>query len=83
MIQRIRRALARAGMTDIPDDLDAPLADHGMDSLVMVLSVAELEREFAVTITAHAFSEESFHTLGAVRELLYRAGVEDSGSADA
>lgn len=75
MIQRIRRALTRAGMTEIPDQLDAPLADHGMDSLIMVLSVAELEREFAVAITAHEFSEESFRTLGSVRDLLHRAGA--------
>jgi acyl carrier protein len=75
MIQRIRRALARAGMTELPDDNDTPLADHGMDSLIMVLSVAELEREFGVSITAYEFSEQSFHTLGTVRELLHRAGV--------
>jgi acyl carrier protein len=74
MIERIRRALTRAGMTELPDDIDAPLADHGMDSLIMVLSVAELEREFALSITAHAFSEESFRTLGAVRALVQRAG---------
>jgi acyl carrier protein len=75
MIQRIRRALARAGMAELPDDIDAPLADHGMDSLIMVLSVAELEREFAVSITAHELIEQSFRTLSSVRELLHRAGV--------
>lgn len=75
MIQRIRGALTRAGMTELPDDIDTPLADHGMDSLMMVLSVAELEREFAVSITAHELIEQGFHTLRAVRELLHRAGV--------
>jgi acyl carrier protein len=75
MIQRIRRALTRAGMAELPDDIDTPLAEHGMDSLIMVLSLAELEREFAVSITAHELIEQSFRTLSSVRELLHRAGV--------
>lgn len=83
MIERIRRALARAGMTEVPDDIDAPLADHGMDSLIMVLSVAELEREFALSITAHELLEESFRTLGSVRELLHRAGAKPGANDDA
>jgi acyl carrier protein len=76
MIERIGRALERAGLAGVPADIHAPLADHGMDSLLMVLSVAELEREFSVTIGTDLFSEAAFDTLAAVQALLRRAGAE-------
>lgn len=67
---RIDRALRRAGLAELPDDTRADLRDHGMDSLLIVLSVAELEREFSISIPAERVSEESFRTLHALRILI-------------
>lgn len=75
MIERIRSALQQAGLAEVPADIHAPLADHGMDSLLMVLSVAELERAFAVAISADDFSEAAFESLAAVQALLQRVGA--------
>lgn len=74
-LARIRSALQRAGLAEVPEDPHAPLADYGMDSLLMVLSVAELERAFGVTIDAGQFSEAAFDNLAAVHALLRRVGA--------
>ena len=75
MMERIRSALAQAGLAEVPADIHASLADYGMDSLIMVLSVAELERAFSVTIAAGDFSEAAFESLAAVQALLHRVGA--------
>lgn len=76
MLERIGRALRRAGLEEVPGDVHASLADHGMDSLIMVLSVAELECEFALSIPTEEFSEDSFRTLDTLRMWLEELGAQ-------
>ncbi len=75
VLERIGRALRAAGMETLPEDVHEDLAVHGMDSLMMVLSVAELEKEFGLRISAQAFSEESFLTLHALDGFMKSLGA--------
>lgn len=72
--ERIGRALRAAGMPELPEDVHEQLSLHGMDSLMMVLSVAALEKEFGLRIPAQAFSEEAFETLGTLADFMRGLG---------
>jgi acyl carrier protein len=76
LLERMGRALRAAGLPEVPENVHEDLSLHGMDSLLMVLSVAELEKEFGIRIPAHAFSEESFQTLEALAGFLRSLGAE-------
>jgi acyl carrier protein len=75
VMERIGRALRAAGLPQVPEDVHEELSLHGMDSLMMVLSVAALEKEFALRIPAHAFSEEAFQTLEALAGFMRGLGA--------
>ncbi|MCP3102338.1 acyl carrier protein [Myxococcus sp. K15C18031901] len=75
LVERIGRALRTAGMEDVPTDTSEPLASYGMDSLLMVLSVAALEKEFALRISGHDFSESCFDSLDTLAAWLRRSGA--------
>jgi acyl carrier protein len=74
-LERIGRALRAAGLPEVPEDVHEELSLHGMDSLMMVLSVAALEKEFALLIPAHAFSEEAFKTLESLEAFMRGLGA--------
>ncbi|QSQ17416.1 acyl carrier protein [Myxococcus landrumensis] len=73
--ERMGKALRAAGMEDVPRDTSEPLAAYGMDSLLMVLSVAALEKEFSLRISGHEFSESSFESLDTLARWLRRLGA--------
>jgi acyl carrier protein len=73
--ERLVRALRTAGMQEVPEDTHEELALHGMDSLMMVLSVAALEKELELRIPAHRFSEDAFRTLHTLEEFLRGLGA--------
>ncbi|AGC42920.1 hypothetical protein MYSTI_01587 [Myxococcus stipitatus DSM 14675] len=73
--ERIGKALRAAGMEDVPRSTSEPLAAYGMDSLLMVLSVAALEKEFSLRISGHEFSESSFESLDTLARWLRRLGA--------
>jgi len=75
LVERIGRALRAAGMEDLPRGTSEPLASYGMDSLMMVLSVAALEKEFSLRISGHDFSESCFESLDALAGWLRRLGA--------
>lgn len=76
MVEMIREALAAAGLPEIPDSKTAALADYGMDSLVMVLSVIEFEKLFEVKIPANEFSADIFQSLESIENFLRLKGVK-------
>lgn len=75
LVERIGKALRAAGMEDVPAGLSEPLSAYGMDSLMMVLSVAALEKEFSLRISGRDFSEAAFSTLDSLASWLRKLGA--------
>lgn len=75
MLNRIREALAAAGMPEIPESPSADLADYGLDSLVIVLSIAEFEKVFQIKIPAKDFRPEAFQSLSSLEAFLRERGA--------
>ncbi|KFE68266.1 hypothetical protein DB31_7503 [Hyalangium minutum] len=75
LFERISKALRAAGMAELPTSPSEELSLYGMDSLMMVLSVAALEKEFSLRISGHEFSEEYFRDLDALAGWMRRLGA--------
>ncbi|MFY2558089.1 phosphopantetheine-binding protein [Corallococcus terminator] len=75
LLEHIKKALLSAGMEALPTDTAESLATHGMDSLLMVLSVAALEKELSLRISGKDFSEQSFHSLDTLAAWLRELGA--------
>jgi acyl carrier protein len=60
---RVRACLLRAGLAHLPPEDSSDLGAYGLDSLVSVLVVIELEKEFGVTIPSRALTREAFHSV--------------------
>ena len=76
MISRIREAIKRAGLPELPDEPRALLSDYGFDSLMTVLTVSQLEREFQVKIPASTIEDQSFESLASIQAFLEKLGVK-------
>lgn len=75
MEQRIRNVLETIGLPSLPESADEPLADHGFDSLMVVLSVGALEKEFSIKIPAGEVDEDAFATIAKISGLLTKLGA--------
>lgn len=75
LFERISKALRAAGMAELPSSPSEELSLYGMDSLMMVLSVAALEKEFSLRISGREFSEDCFRDLNALEAWLRRLGA--------
>ncbi len=60
---RIRECLRRAGLVRLPRGDADDLVACGMDSLLSVLTVIELQKEFATLIPPHAVKVASFDSV--------------------
>ena len=76
MIQRIREAIKRAGLEELPDDISARLEDAGFDSLMVVLTVSQLEKEFKIKIPAASIGDTTFESLSSISEFLMTLGAK-------
>ena len=76
MIYKIKQAIQRAGLETLPENDKDDLIDYGMDSLMMVLSVAELEKLFKIKIPASLFSEEKFESIHSIKEFMIQLGAK-------
>lgn len=75
LFERIGKALRAAGMAELPSSPSEELAIYGMDSLMMVLCVAALEKEFSLRILGREFSEEAFKDLDSLAGWLRKLGA--------
>jgi D-alanine--poly(phosphoribitol) ligase subunit 2 len=69
-VQRIRASLVRAGLENIPADASLELQDFGMDSLMLALSVIEIEREFGVKFKNFNLIKDSFKTIRSLEKMI-------------
>lgn len=63
-------------MASLPASSTEPLADHGFDSLMIVLTVAQLEKEFGIKIPGAKVDEENFASIDSIGQLLASLGVK-------
>ena len=75
LVERIAGALRAAGMEEVPASTSEALEPYGMDSLMMVLSVAALEKEFSLRISGRDFSEAAFTSLDSLAFWLRKLGA--------
>lgn len=71
MIERIRKAAKKAGLEDLDGEFGGEL-----DSLMMVLMVSELEREFKIKIPAEKVTEQVFLSFVTVEHFLRELGAK-------
>jgi acyl carrier protein len=76
MQNRIRKVLLAIGLPSVPDEANESLLDHGLDSLMIVLSVAAFEKEFSLKIPADKVDESAFATLENIEKLLKSLGAK-------
>lgn len=76
MEQRIRQVLENIGLASLPESAGDSLADYGLDSLMIVLSVAGFEKEFSIKIPADKVDESSFATIASIQKLLVSLGAK-------
>ena len=76
MIQRIRESIKRAGLSDLPHESSVTLADFGFDSLMVVLTVSQLEKEFKIKIPASSIEENTFESLATIEKFLQKLGAK-------
>lgn len=55
--------MSRAGLQRLPPGDADDLGPYGFDSLLAVLTIIELQKEFGVTVPARAVSAASFDTI--------------------
>jgi acyl carrier protein len=67
---RVRECLRRAGLARLPQGDGDDLVTCGMDSLLAVLTVIELEREFAARIPANSVRAASFESVNHLAALV-------------
>lgn len=76
MNDRILRCLETIGLPSLPSKADENLADHGYDSLFVVLSVSAFESEFSIKIPADVVTEENFSTVAAIAKTITKLGAK-------
>lgn len=67
---RIRACLERAGLPRVPPDDTSDLARCGLDSLLAVLTIVELQKEFRVTVPAREVTPATFETIESLSSLI-------------
>jgi hypothetical protein len=67
---RIGQCLKRAGMVRIPASDGECLATYGLDSLLSVMAVIEMQKEFEITISAEAIKADSFSSILALSKII-------------
>jgi D-alanine--poly(phosphoribitol) ligase subunit 2 len=76
VIQRIQKAIRKAGLKDLPDDPNCSLEELGLDSLMMALVVSELEREFQIRIPALQVDRDTFQSPQSILSFLQSIGAQ-------
>ncbi len=67
---RVRACLRRAGLARLPPDDSTDLGAYGLDSLLVVLTVIELQKEFQTQIPANAVTAASFASVNHLAALI-------------
>lgn len=67
---RVRTCVRRAGLSRLPPGDADDLGAYGLDSLLSVLIVIELQKEFGTTIPANAVADASFDTINHLATLI-------------
>lgn len=65
-LNRIQDVLSRIGLNHLPDDFHAPLAQGGLDSLMLALLILELEVEFKIKIPVVPFIKEHYESMASI-----------------
>jgi len=69
-IRRVRQCLKRAGLFRIPTGAEESLAIYGLDSLLAVMTVIEMQKEFRMTILAEDIKPDSFNSILTLSKLI-------------
>lgn len=73
--ETIIESLVAAGIPIRPESDSTSLAQCGLDSLILVLTVSELERRMGIKIPARLITEEIFQTVTTIREFLEKVSA--------
>lgn len=73
---RIQQALARIGMTHIPNDKNALLEQGGLDSLMLALLIIELEGEFHIKIPVMPLEKSHYESIASIEQHLIALGAQ-------
>ena len=68
--ERVRECLRRAGLFLIPAGDEEALAPYGFDSLLSVMTVIEMQKEFRITISTESIRPDSFTSVKNLSHLI-------------
>lgn len=71
---RIKSALAKAGLVEVPNDNEA-LENYGLNSLILALLIIELEKEFKIKIPVLPIAKERFVSVSSIEEFVKELGA--------
>jgi acyl carrier protein len=69
-VDRIRECLLRAGLARVPAGEEEDLAGYGLDSLISVLMIIEMQKEFGIVISTGRIRPGSFQNMRSLLALL-------------
>lgn len=76
MKNKIKAHLAHIGMEELPDNDDTSLTEYGFDSLMIVLLVVEIEKNFGIRIPGALATQENFDSVSSIESLLKKLGAK-------
>jgi acyl carrier protein len=76
MTSRILAVLERAGMSPLPKSAEESLEAYGVDSLMMVMIVTELEVEFGIKVPSSRVDEALFKNIATLSAFAQSLGAK-------
>ncbi|MCL9684710.1 acyl carrier protein [Legionella maioricensis] len=76
LTQRIRNAIERVGLINLPQDKHVTLEQGGLDSLMLALLIIELEREFKIKIPVMPLVKEHYESIDTIEKHLTELGAK-------
>ena len=73
--ETIKALLLESGLFELPEGDDASqtsLVEYGLDSLVVVLFISKIEKEFGVKVNTESFDIDHFSTLAKIQSYISR-----------
>jgi D-alanine--poly(phosphoribitol) ligase subunit 2 len=74
--KRIYQIIEQIGLTNLPQDPQAQLAQGGLDSLMLALLIIELERAFKVKIPVFPLVKEHYESVANIEKHLISLGAQ-------
>ena len=74
--EKIKQSLVAAGLFEVPTDPQAALVDFGLDSLMVVMLVLDLQRKFNLQVPADLVTGDNMRSQASIEKMLRELGAQ-------